>query len=130
MCFQAYSSLGKGELVTDPRVMEVAKYCGRTPAQVCRMNQAPFGANLTYSLFNKCTFLHKYFEHLKAVVHLQVLLRWAVQQGVPVLPKSSNPDRIKDNARIFDFTLNDTDMDRLSALDCGHKYCWDSSEVA
>lgn len=34
VCFQAYSSLGKGELVTDPVVMEVAKNCERTPAQV------------------------------------------------------------------------------------------------
>ncbi|CAK6967955.1 Hypothetical predicted protein [Scomber scombrus] len=91
VCFQAYSSLGKGNLVTDPVVMEVAKNCERTPAQV--------------------------------------LLRWAVQQGVPVLPKSSNPDRIKDNARLFDFTLNDTDMNRLSALDCKHKYCRDSAAV-
>ncbi|XP_035480582.2 glyoxal reductase isoform X2 [Scophthalmus maximus] len=90
VCFQAYSSLGKGELVTDPRVTEVAKNCARTPAQV--------------------------------------LLRWAVQQDVPVLPKSSNADRIKENARLFDFTLSDMDMDRLSALDCGHKYCWDPSE--
>ncbi|XP_030287283.1 uncharacterized protein LOC115590166 [Sparus aurata] len=91
VCFQAYSSLGQAELVTEPVVMEVAKTYERTPAQV--------------------------------------LLRWAVQQGVPVLPKSSNPDRIKDNARIFDFTLSDTDMDRLSALDCGHKFCWDPTEV-
>ncbi|XP_019951022.2 glyoxal reductase [Paralichthys olivaceus] len=92
VCFQAYSSLGKGELVTDPSVTEVAKNCARTPAQV--------------------------------------LLCWAVQQGVPVLPKSSNPDRITENARLFDFTLSDADMERLSALDCGHKYCWDPSEVA
>ncbi|KAM9335475.1 aldo-keto reductase-like [Symphorus nematophorus] len=91
VCFQAYSSLGKGVLVTDPVVMEVAKNCERTPAQV--------------------------------------LLRWAVQQGIPVIPKSSNPVRIKDNARIFDFTLSDTEMQRLSALDCGHKYCIDSSKV-
>ncbi|KAM8747626.1 glyoxal reductase-like isoform 1-T2 [Acanthopagrus schlegelii] len=92
VCFQAYSSLGQAELVSDPVVMEVAKTCERTPAQV--------------------------------------LLRWAVQQGVPVLPKSSNPDRIEDNSRIFDFTLSKTDMDRLSALDCGQKFCWDPSEVA
>uniref|UniRef100_A0A3Q1EQI3 Zgc:101765 n=1 Tax=Acanthochromis polyacanthus TaxID=80966 RepID=A0A3Q1EQI3_9TELE len=92
VCFQAYSSLGQGELVTDPAVMEVAKNCKRTPAQV--------------------------------------LLRWAVQQGVPVLPKSSNPDRIQENARLFDFSLKDPDMDRLSSLDCDHKYCWDPSEVA
>lgn len=34
VCFQAYSSLGKGELVPDPVVLEVAKNCDRTPAQV------------------------------------------------------------------------------------------------
>lgn len=61
---------------------------------------------------------------------LQVLLRWAVQQGVPVLPKSSNPERIEENCRIFDFELSKADMERLSSLDCGHKYCWDPSEVA
>ncbi|XP_013874486.1 glyoxal reductase [Austrofundulus limnaeus] len=92
VCFQAYSSLGKGELLNEPLVNEVAKNCGRTPAQV--------------------------------------LLRWAVQQGVPVLPKSSSPDRIQKNREIFDFTLSDTDMDRLSALDRGSRFCWDPSEVA
>ena len=34
VCFQAYSSLGIGNLLTDPVVMEVAKNCERTPAQV------------------------------------------------------------------------------------------------
>lgn len=34
VCFQAYSSLGQGDLVTDPVVLEVAKQCQRTPAQV------------------------------------------------------------------------------------------------
>lgn len=60
----------------------------------------------------------------------QVLLRWAVQQGVPVLPKSSNPDRIQRNTELFDFSLSDADMDKLSTLDCGLRYCWDPSKVA
>ncbi|KPP78187.1 glyoxal reductase-like [Scleropages formosus] len=59
----------------------------------------------------------------------QVLLRWAVEQGVPVLPKSSCPERLKENAQIFDFQLSEEDMSRLSALDCGEKYCWDPSAV-
>uniref|UniRef100_A0A8C5AML8 Uncharacterized oxidoreductase YtbE-like n=1 Tax=Gadus morhua TaxID=8049 RepID=A0A8C5AML8_GADMO len=91
VCFQAYSSLGKGELVKHPVVMEVAKGCERTPAQV--------------------------------------LLRWAVQQGVPVLPKSSNPTRIQENMALFDFSLDAGTVERLTALDDGHKYCRDSSEV-
>lgn len=93
VCFQAYSSLGKGELVTHPVVVEVAESCGRTPAQV--------------------------------------LLRWAVQQGVPVLPKSSRPARVLENIELFDFSLSAAAMGRLAALDDGgHKYCWDPTQVA
>ena len=121
VCFQAYSSLGKGELVTEPSVTEVAKNCARTPAQVNTYTDY-FNSNSPILGSNK--------SFLKTFIHFQVLLRWAVQQRVPVLPKSSNPDRITENAELFDFTLSDADMDRLSALDCGHKYCWDPSEVA
>jgi 2,5-diketo-D-gluconate reductase A len=47
----------------------------------------------------------------------QVLLRWGVQHGLVVLPKSTHADRIAENARIFDFTLSNEDMDALDALD-------------
>jgi diketogulonate reductase-like aldo/keto reductase len=47
----------------------------------------------------------------------QVLLRWAVQRGIPVIPKSANQDRITENAAIFDFTLSDEDMAALDRLD-------------
>uniref|UniRef100_A0A4W5JCQ3 Zgc:101765 n=1 Tax=Hucho hucho TaxID=62062 RepID=A0A4W5JCQ3_9TELE len=60
----------------------------------------------------------------------QVLLRWAVQQGVPVLPKSSHPTRVAENGRVFDFELTAEDMERLGGMDCGQKYCWDPSQVS
>jgi 2,5-diketo-D-gluconate reductase A len=47
----------------------------------------------------------------------QVLLRWAVQRGTVVIPKSANPDRIRTNAQIFDFTLDGEDLAALDALD-------------
>jgi len=47
----------------------------------------------------------------------QVLLRWAVQRGIPVIPKSTRRERIEENAQIFDFTLSDADMQALDALD-------------
>ena len=47
----------------------------------------------------------------------QVLLRWCLQHGVPVIPKSTHRDRIEENARIFDFTLDEKDMAALDALD-------------
>jgi diketogulonate reductase-like aldo/keto reductase len=47
----------------------------------------------------------------------QVLLRWCLQHGVPVIPKSTHRERIEENARIFDFTLAEKDMAALDALD-------------
>ena len=47
----------------------------------------------------------------------QVLLRWCVQRQLVVLPKSTKKERIEENAAIFDFTLSDTDMTALDALD-------------
>ena len=47
----------------------------------------------------------------------QVLLRWAVQRGVLVIPKSGDRERIVENGRIFDFSLADEDMATLDGLD-------------
>ncbi len=47
----------------------------------------------------------------------QVLVRWAVQRGLVVLPKSTHRERIEENAQVFDFTLSDDDMAALDALD-------------
>ncbi len=46
----------------------------------------------------------------------QIALRWLLQQGVAAIPFSSKPQRIVDNFNVFDFTLSDEDMSRISAL--------------
>jgi len=50
----------------------------------------------------------------------QVLLRWAVQRGCVVIPKSVRQERIRSNAQIFDFELDDDAMRALDALDRTH----------
>jgi diketogulonate reductase-like aldo/keto reductase len=50
----------------------------------------------------------------------QVLLRWCVQRGIPVIPKSTHRERIEENAQIFDFALSDEDMAALDLLDRSH----------
>ncbi|HST16350.1 MAG TPA: aldo/keto reductase [Gaiellaceae bacterium] len=47
----------------------------------------------------------------------QVLLRWAIQHQAVVIPKSSREERIRSNALVFDFELDDADMRRLDGLD-------------
>jgi diketogulonate reductase-like aldo/keto reductase len=47
----------------------------------------------------------------------QVVLRWALQRDTVVIPKSRNHDRIRSNAEIFDFTLDDDDLAALDSLD-------------
>lgn len=46
----------------------------------------------------------------------QIGLRWAVQKGISVIPKSVNPERIASNGNIFDFTIDQEDMDLLDSL--------------
>ena len=51
----------------------------------------------------------------------QVILRWHVQLGNVIFPKSVTPERIKENYEIFDFELSDDDMARIAELDRGER---------
>ena len=52
----------------------------------------------------------------------QVLLRWGVQRGTSVIPKTSTLDRMAENLNIFDFELSPSDMDAISGLDRGRRF--------
>ncbi len=54
----------------------------------------------------------------------QLLLRWGVQKGYPVLPKSTNPARIRQNADIFGFVIDDEDMAAMDSMDRGDGVAW------
>lgn len=56
--------------------------------------------------------------HGKSVA--QVILRWNVQRGVTVIPKSTHKERIEQNFDIWDFTLSDKEMEQISSLDEGY----------
>jgi 2,5-diketo-D-gluconate reductase A len=47
----------------------------------------------------------------------QVLLRWCIERGIPVIPKSTHRERIAENAQLFDFALLADDLAELDALD-------------
>lgn len=54
----------------------------------------------------------------------QVILRWDLQNGVVVIPGSSNPDHILENISLFDFELTGEEMSAIAALDRGEKHDW------
>jgi diketogulonate reductase-like aldo/keto reductase len=47
----------------------------------------------------------------------QVMLRWAIERHIPVIPKSTRRERIAENSQLFDFTLNHEDIAQLDQLD-------------
>ena len=60
----------------------------------------------------------------------QVLLRWGLQHGVVEIPKSIRRERIRENARVFDFSLSGAEMARLDALrDRRRVTQWDPAEI-
>lgn len=89
---EAWSPLGKGELLGDPVIVEIASGHDRTPAQV--------------------------------------VLRWHIQLGNIVIPKSVTPSRIEENFKVFDFELTEEEMQRLSELDRGERTGPDPDEFS
>lgn len=54
----------------------------------------------------------------------QVFLHWNLQRGVVVNPGSSDPDHIRENLDIFDFTLTSEEMEQIASLERGEKHEW------
>ena len=57
-------------------------------------------------------------SHKKTVA--QVILRWNLQRGVTVIPKSTNSKRIEENISLWDFSLTDSEMAQINSLDLGY----------
>lgn len=58
------------------------------------------------------------------VTEAQVLLRWAIQLGYPVIPKSTDPARIRSNADVFGFEIDQGDMTYIAGMDRGDGVAW------
>lgn len=59
----------------------------------------------------------------------QILIRWALQHRIIVIPKSSNKERIKENADIFDFDISEDDMNYLDSLNSNYRLANDPEKM-
>lgn len=75
---------------------------------------APFAEGLK-GMFSEPVLKEIADKHGKSVA--QVILRWEIQQGVIIIPKSVHAERMSENISIWDFSLDQSDMEKISSLD-------------
>jgi len=51
----------------------------------------------------------------------QIVIRWHVQRGIVVIPKSTSLERLRENGQVFDFALDDSELARIAALETGER---------
>ena len=93
---------------------EIVAYCQQESIAVQAYSPLTQGKNLGDPVIGKVA-----KKHGKTAA--QVVLRWVLQQGFVVIPKSENPARIRENASIFDFELDEEDLAEISKLDRGQE---------
>ena len=99
---------------------EIAEYCGSLGAVMTAYS--PLGSGRLADVAPKVQPLAD--KHGKSVA--QVILRWHFQSGWVLIPKSVNPSRVLENSQIFDFELDEADMNLIASIDCGVRYLPDS----
>lgn len=58
-----------------------------------------------------------------------VCLRWAIQKGFPIIPKTVKASRLLENTKVWEWELSSQDMEQLDALDSGTHFCWDPTSI-
>ncbi len=93
------------------------------------MSWGPFAEGRN-NLFSNAILKEIAERHNKTVA--QVALRWLLQRGVVIIPKTTHVERMKENYDIFDFVQSDDDMDLIATLDTGNSLFFDhhSAEAA
>ena len=112
---EAYSPLTHGERLKDAKLVAVAKRYSSTGAQPpASRSRLPLVDRLSRGPATKST--------------AQILIRWALQHGLVVIPKSSNRRRILENADVFDFEISPGDMQLLDSFNENFRTCWDPTD--
>jgi len=132
---EAWSPIAQGGVLDDPTIKTIAERVGKTTAQVTLRWHLQRGD----IIFPKSTTPSRIAENFELFdfeltddditaiagrvgkTAAQVVLRWHIQRGDIIFPKSTTPSRIKENFEIFDFELSLDDLTAITALDKGEE---------
>lgn len=92
--------------ITQP---EVVDYC--IQHNIVVEAYSPFGTGMIFKVPQMQVIARKYQKSVG-----QVVLRWCLQMGWVPLPKSANPNRIRENLDVFDFELDELDLQKIANL--------------
>lgn len=112
---EAYSPLTQGQRLNDRKLMAVAKKYPTSPRE-----SAADRSNLPFVLSR---------SRGERKSPAQILIRWGLQHGLAVIPKSANAARIRENAAVFDFEISAEDMRALDGFNENLRTCWDPTHA-
>ncbi|HYU54822.1 MAG TPA: aldo/keto reductase [Candidatus Dormibacteraeota bacterium] len=101
---------------------ELLKYCQRKGIQVEAYSPLARGERLKHP---RITSLATKYSKTPA----QLMIRWGIQHGLVVIPKSTREERIRENSQVFDFDISDDDMRSLDSLNEDLRLNWDPTNV-
>ncbi len=105
--------------------VEANKYMKKYGCQI--MSWGPFAEGLN-DFFKNPVLTEIGKAHDKSLA--QTALRYLIQRGVVIIPKSTHKERMQENLNIFDFELNEQEMEQIAALDLGHSLFFSHYEPA
>jgi diketogulonate reductase-like aldo/keto reductase len=113
---EAYCPLTQGQRLKDPKLVAlVKKYPTVSPQPPAPRTKLPFLSRVSSDDGTKST--------------AQILIRWAIQHSLVVIPKSANPSRIHENADVFDFEMTEEDMRHLDGFNENLHTSWDPTNA-
>jgi diketogulonate reductase-like aldo/keto reductase len=113
---EAYSPLTHGKRLDDPRLVAIARKYSKAGLQLA-------------SRWSKLPLTHEVSRRFGIKSTAQILIRWALQHRLVVLPKSARRGRILEDADVFDFEIGEEDMQLLDRFDENLRTCWDPTHT-
>jgi diketogulonate reductase-like aldo/keto reductase len=108
--------LTHGKRLNDPRLVAVAKRYSKVGLQPA-------------ARWSQFSLIQKFSRCPGRRSTAQILIRWAMQHRLVVIPKSAKRERIRENADVFDFEITKEDMQLLDGFNENLRTCWDPTNA-